>query len=91
MEIQKRRMAEWNVRRRKLVEGQADRLQITVSRREREREKESFQMKISQLKNELSHLDSEEEHLFFFENRLRLEKEAMENEEISQEAAAVAK
>ncbi|GMT00708.1 hypothetical protein PENTCL1PPCAC_22882 [Pristionchus entomophagus] len=74
MDKQKKKFDEWNERRRNLIEVQTKRLQLKMTRREMEKE--------------LVQLGEEEQRLFFFENRLLLEKSARENEEIAKETAS---
>uniref|UniRef100_A0A8R1V4N6 Uncharacterized protein n=1 Tax=Pristionchus pacificus TaxID=54126 RepID=A0A8R1V4N6_PRIPA len=71
MEKQVKKFEQWNERRRNLIEVQTKRLQLKVLRCEMEKE--------------LSELEEEEQRLFFFENRLLLEKSARENAEIANE------
>ncbi|GMT28686.1 hypothetical protein PFISCL1PPCAC_19983, partial [Pristionchus fissidentatus] len=71
MEAQKNKFMEWNRKRRSLIEAQTKRLQLKMTRSEMERE--------------LADLRDEEQRLFFFENRLLLEKSARENAEIANE------
>ncbi|GMR53765.1 hypothetical protein PMAYCL1PPCAC_23960, partial [Pristionchus mayeri] len=71
MERQIKKYHEWNERRNNLIEVQTKRLQLKVRRNEMEKE--------------LNELGEEEQRLFFFENRLLLEKSARENAEVANE------
>lgn len=74
MDKQMKKFNVWNERRRNLIDAQTKRLQLKIKR--------------SEMEKELYELGEEEQRLFFFENRLILEKSAKENAEIAAETSA---
>uniref|UniRef100_A0A1I7WTI6 OBERON-like protein n=1 Tax=Heterorhabditis bacteriophora TaxID=37862 RepID=A0A1I7WTI6_HETBA len=63
--------AYWNKRRHELIKAQADRVLLKI--------------RAEEITKELAELEHQSEKLFFFENRLKWEKKAAENEEINVE------